>query len=158
MFLPSVETIPFNCHFCTHPGFPSHKEFISHLIDVHLRFEQTDWNDLLNRNSGFSFWEAWTWAEVSQAVHSLAVWQRAGRSWTTCSSTTPPTIMSSRRSCSVRRRASSVSWGRSWRLKTKLWRVFSQTMLNWRRRFTIHSKRFISVIFPWLRRLWLFCH
>ena len=42
MFLPSVETVPFNCHFCTHPGFPSHKEFISHLIDVHLRFEETD--------------------------------------------------------------------------------------------------------------------
>merc|ERR1719430_737909 len=39
MFLPSVETVPFNCHFCTHPGFPSHKEFISHLIDVHLRLQ-----------------------------------------------------------------------------------------------------------------------
>ena len=38
----SLETVPFNCHFCTHPGFPSHKEFISHLIDMHLRFEQTD--------------------------------------------------------------------------------------------------------------------
>ena len=42
LFLPSVETVPFNCHFCTHPGFPSYKEFISHLIDMHLRFEEID--------------------------------------------------------------------------------------------------------------------
>ena len=45
MFLLSVETVPFNCHFCTHPGFPSYKELISHLIDMHLRFEQIDLKD-----------------------------------------------------------------------------------------------------------------
>jgi len=35
----SLETVPFCCHFCKHPGFASYTEFISHLVDMHLRLQ-----------------------------------------------------------------------------------------------------------------------
>jgi len=35
----SPETFPFCCHFCNHPGFASYSEFISHLVDMHLRLQ-----------------------------------------------------------------------------------------------------------------------
>ena len=35
--LSSPDTVPFCCHFCKHPGFASYTEFITHLVDMHLR-------------------------------------------------------------------------------------------------------------------------
>jgi len=35
----SPETVPFHCHFCKLPGFDSYTEFISHLVDMHLRLQ-----------------------------------------------------------------------------------------------------------------------
>jgi len=35
----SLETVPFCCHVCNHPGFASYTEFISHLVDMHLRLQ-----------------------------------------------------------------------------------------------------------------------
>ena len=102
--LSSPDTVPFCCHFCKHPGFASYTEFITHLVDMHLRFvycTSTEDNILY---SGSNSWGVWTWVGASQAAPSPVARQQAGRLSTISSSTTPLTTTSSRRSCSVRPR------------------------------------------------------